>query len=291
MILNLRFFSAQLLNFLKTISVISQTVTKQYMIPTKEYQKLVMIDEGLGTRRESSDIRYDLKLPPDMPNGNRRVPGGCAICLRPYDKGDQVSWSSQVAEVHAFHTGCIITWICKGNHHEHNFCPCCRKTFVYLGDGPRNKASNQDPELPEAAPGNTMNDSADSACKKSFLCVTNSLPGSTSLEEKPISLILDVPPKPRMFEDRFQGDKGRDMRDPTVLEAHRRMLSMVLEHVEEEEEENIVHVEEEEEENIADIEAPESQKLATIIESSTQQSIRNSPTSNTTVQPQRRLSY
>ena len=70
-----------------------------------------------------------LQLPSEAPNGSRVVPGGCAICLCPYEEGDLVSWSKEVACQHAFHQECIIPWLAKKDEPK---CPCCRQEFCVV---------------------------------------------------------------------------------------------------------------------------------------------------------------
>jgi len=70
-----------------------------------------------------------LQLSTDRPNGNRMVPTACAICLCPYEVGDEVTWSPEEVCLHAFHRDCILSWLCKKREH---LCPCCRQEFCIL---------------------------------------------------------------------------------------------------------------------------------------------------------------
>ena len=70
---------------------------------------LVVLDEEMGAAvpmdpQEELD-NFLLQLPSHSPNASRSVPGGCAICLCPYEEGDVVSWSTEAACKHAFHQG------------------------------------------------------------------------------------------------------------------------------------------------------------------------------------------
>ncbi|KAL7566874.1 hypothetical protein ACA910_021365 [Epithemia clementina (nom. ined.)] len=78
----------------------------------------------------------------------REVSGICAICLSPYEVGDQVTWAAPNANeadaalfgedhaesanssnshcAHAFHTDCIIGWLSKKDVPK---CPVCRQSF------------------------------------------------------------------------------------------------------------------------------------------------------------------
>ena len=91
---------------------------------------LVVLDEEMGgvvPLPPQEDIDHaTLTLPSDAANGARCVPGGCAICLCPYENGDQVSWSKEVACQHVFHQECIVPWLAKK---EEPKCPCCRQDF------------------------------------------------------------------------------------------------------------------------------------------------------------------
>jgi hypothetical protein len=60
----------------------------------------------------------------------RKVPNCCAICLSPYDVGELVVWSSNVACKHAFHEECMVDWLCKIQ--ASTPCPCCRQEFTDL---------------------------------------------------------------------------------------------------------------------------------------------------------------
>jgi hypothetical protein len=76
---------------------------------------LVVLDEEMGAAipmdpQEELD-NYLLQLPSHAGNASRTVPGGCAICLCPYEEGDVVSWSTETACKHAFHQGKRRHWV------------------------------------------------------------------------------------------------------------------------------------------------------------------------------------
>mmetsp|Transcript_15232 Transcript_15232/g.20793 ORF Transcript_15232/g.20793 Transcript_15232/m.20793 type:complete len:270 (-) Transcript_15232:587-1396(-) len=80
-------------------------------------------------------------IPTDAKNGNRTVPNCCAICLCPYDIGDELVWSSNEACSHAFHSECIVDWLIKMQ--EGTPCPCCRQDFTNLPE--RSNEVKKDP--------------------------------------------------------------------------------------------------------------------------------------------------
>lgn len=82
-----------------------------------------------GSEREFSH----LSLPEDSPNGARLVPAACAICLCPYEVGDDVSWSPESECQHAFHRDCITSWLSKKRQ---QLCPCCRREFCRVEETP-----------------------------------------------------------------------------------------------------------------------------------------------------------
>lgn len=72
---------------------------------------------------------------PSLPlttNNQRAIPNQCAICLCDYTKGDTVILSSNESCPHAFHQECIVEWLVKMQ--EGTPCPCCRQTFIELGN-------------------------------------------------------------------------------------------------------------------------------------------------------------
>ena len=90
------------------------------------------VDEEMGVVDNGDMMMIDqqnttLQLPSDGENASARmVPGGCAICLDSYNKGDEVIWSPLSSCPHAFHQDCIIPWLAKK---EEPKCPCCRQVF------------------------------------------------------------------------------------------------------------------------------------------------------------------
>lgn len=75
---------------------------------------------------EDSDHLQVLTLPPNYPNGDRKVPGVCAICLCAYEAGEVVAWSAEDTCQHAFHNDCLVPWLAKKNEPH---CPVCRQSF------------------------------------------------------------------------------------------------------------------------------------------------------------------
>jgi hypothetical protein len=49
----------------------------------------------------------------------------CAICLCPYENGDQICWSHNQRCLHHFHAACGIAWLAK-----HEECPICRAEYL-----------------------------------------------------------------------------------------------------------------------------------------------------------------
>jgi hypothetical protein len=91
-------------------------------LPSTEENEFYLVED---TEREFSH----LQLPQDTTNGARLIPAACAICLGPYEAGDLVSWSPELACQHAFHRDCITSWLSKKPQH---LCPCCRQEFIRL---------------------------------------------------------------------------------------------------------------------------------------------------------------
>lgn len=92
---------------------------------TTEYD-LYLVDDS---EREFSH----LTLPEDSHHGARMVPAACAICLCPYEVGDEVSWSPESECQHAFHRDCITSWLSKKRQ---QLCPCCRQVFCRVEETP-----------------------------------------------------------------------------------------------------------------------------------------------------------
>jgi hypothetical protein len=94
-------------------------------------------DEFYHVVEEDAELSFShLQLPQNTTNGARLVPARCAICICPYEVGDYVSWSPELACQHAFHRDCITSWLSKKLQH---LCPCCRQEFVHLDERTREK--------------------------------------------------------------------------------------------------------------------------------------------------------
>ena len=108
-----------------------QTVADKDIIEKAEkYQSSIKVDEELGAVLDHENMdQSSLNLPADGPNADRSVPGGCAICLCPYEAGDSVTWSGEECCKHAFHSDCIIPWLAKKNEPK---CPCCRQDYCVV---------------------------------------------------------------------------------------------------------------------------------------------------------------
>jgi Ring finger domain len=87
-------------------------------------------ENGSGTQNFNLDSEFTvLQLDGSHPNANRQVSAVCIICLTSYEVHDSVSFSSNPACRHAFHTECITKWAAK---EDKLLCPCCRQDFCSL---------------------------------------------------------------------------------------------------------------------------------------------------------------
>ena len=112
-------------------------------ISTKEVEKKVITgeikvvssDEEMGV---SSDFdNSTLILPTET---ERIVPGGCAVCLSPYEVGEQVIYASEDSCLHCFHHDCIVQWLAKKRDSK---CPLCRQAFCAPTDVEPAESSSQ----------------------------------------------------------------------------------------------------------------------------------------------------
>lgn len=65
---------------------------------------------------------------PDATRDSSREPWICAICLTPYEVGDEICWSPNPECNHVFHHNCIEHWLLK-----HDECPMCRASYISKG--------------------------------------------------------------------------------------------------------------------------------------------------------------
>ena len=106
---------------------------------------LVPIYEASTTTTTATNDKSDVtEQAPSASHVHREVAASCAICLSPYQVGDQVTWAAADAHPttdaemadpsnnkkglcqHAFHTDCIIGWLSKKDEAK---CPVCRQSF------------------------------------------------------------------------------------------------------------------------------------------------------------------
>ena len=105
---------------------------------------LVPIYEASTTTTATNDKSDVTEQAPSASHVHREVAASCAICLSPYQVGDQVTWAAADAHPttdaemadpsnnkkglcqHAFHTDCIIGWLSKKDEAK---CPVCRQSF------------------------------------------------------------------------------------------------------------------------------------------------------------------
>lgn len=106
---------------------------------------------------DNNNNNTDLAIQPDNETSmnkthkqsRRQVPIFCSICLSEFDLHQQISWSSNTACTHVFHSDCMIQWlVALGRKHstmkrftlnptERQLlghyelqCPCCRQEFI-----------------------------------------------------------------------------------------------------------------------------------------------------------------
>jgi Ring finger domain len=98
--------------------------------------------QAAGMEYEVDFAEYSsvIQLPCGTMNGNRSVPGVCAICLGAYEAGERISWSPDINCQHVFHSDCIIEWLAKK---EEPRCPVCRQIYCAVPPAPPNPFANQ----------------------------------------------------------------------------------------------------------------------------------------------------
>jgi hypothetical protein len=62
----------------------------------------------------------------------------CAICLTPYQDGEEVCWSHNMHCNHVFHRECILAWLIRKDD-----CPLCRHNFLAINDDEEADEENQ----------------------------------------------------------------------------------------------------------------------------------------------------
>jgi hypothetical protein len=79
-------------------------------------------------RRLKSNLILSKADDAEATRDSTREPWICAICLSPYEIGDEICWSPNPECVHVFHHECIEHWLYK-----HEDCPMCRAEYICPG--------------------------------------------------------------------------------------------------------------------------------------------------------------
>lgn len=89
------------------------------------------LESGVGTiRLPARDLQGQ-----DYP----KVEAECHVCLKHYEAGDTVVWSSTGQCCHTYCEDCILEWLSRGKKR----CPLCREWFVPAEPIPRQKKQRQ----------------------------------------------------------------------------------------------------------------------------------------------------
>ena len=93
------------------------------------------IKEEKEEQRNAVATQTNEKSPSQESNAMRdhQLEDCCVICLNPYEKGEEVSWSMNNRCNHLFHRECIVEWLV-----EHDDCPICRNNFLFGGGSTNN---------------------------------------------------------------------------------------------------------------------------------------------------------
>lgn len=97
---------------------------ERYSLTLCDDQKFVKSDGEAVWRLSSNNSKNEIDMPHD-----RVIRGPCAICFGDYDSGDGVTWSSNLACRHIFHTECIRAWLSTQRAYQDQLCPTCRVPF------------------------------------------------------------------------------------------------------------------------------------------------------------------
>lgn len=109
-------------------SSISSDVDEEHEHNSPEEDKSQSGDEKSMRRIKDNLVLSD----PDDLEATRhstQEPWICAICLIPYEVGDEICWSQNPECQHVFHHLCIERWLYK-----HDECPCCRAAYIISMD-------------------------------------------------------------------------------------------------------------------------------------------------------------
>lgn len=80
---------------------------------------------GAQLRRIKSNLVLSDEDDLEAARDSTREPWICAICLAPYEIGDEICWSQNPQCDHCYHHECIEHWLYK-----HEECPMCRSIYI-----------------------------------------------------------------------------------------------------------------------------------------------------------------